>query len=263
VISLKPGTNCILYLAERALPAEHVTLAPTTAETLPSPELAAKSEKHWAHTKEEHPHAFNGILYNLHGIEYANGKLIVSTSRTDYKTYSFLRDQPSYRLFDHGIAVIGTSCILLTGDHKMIIAQRGKGLVGEGNLHTIPGGMFNVKYPTFINHIRYELTEELGVQPAETSSLTFHGIGYDAAHAKGAEFLFSIRTSLTAAEVIARHAKAQDRNEADDISAIPEDDLSSYVRTHRATIMRGSLANILAYLHHSGDTQAYAIGEAI
>ena len=256
---LKPKDSCILFHPARASDVNALELVKEDAPVMLSPELERSVGQNWASVKEHSPKAFNGILLNLKAIESKGVKILVSVNRTDYKTYAYLSKQPDYTLFNHRIAIIGTSCILLTGDNQLILASRGKGLVGEGNVYSIPGGFLNQKHASFHEQILVELQEELGIGSQEVSSIRFHGIGYDEVHAKGAEFLFSIRTPLTADQVIRRHAQAQDKAEADDLLAIDHAQIPAYVRENQPRIMRGSIANIITYLAHEGVQNALAL----
>lgn len=263
MISFTPKENCILYLAPRPLTVNQVVFRISdTFQSVPS-HIATQIEDVWNDIKAKNPKAFNGILVNIQDLEEKDGKVYITANKTDYKTYSFLRKQPNYILFDYGIAAAGTSAVLFTRDKKLVLAERGKGLIGEGMLYSIPGGYCNITDGRFDleKSIMKELQEELMLTAADIESIAFHGIGYDSVYTKGAELLFSITTRLTADEVSRRHAKAQDVAEASRLVLVEQDRLMDYIKAHGMKIMRGSLANILAYLHHAGNAQAYKLGE--
>ncbi len=253
MIDLKPRGECVLHLRAKPCDVKKLMLAfENRMQPIPQ-ELAQQAEQVWKVKCAEHPHLFNGTIANLLAYEEDNDAVRLTANYTDYKTYTFLNAQPFYTLFDHGIAILGTSAILITKDQKIIIAKRGKDLIGEGLLHTLPGGTCSVEdgMVSVERTVLKELEEELGIIENEVQALTFHGIGYDGMHAKGAELLFSIRTGLTAEEVIARQAHAHDRDEASELQAIDLAALQEFIAAYGKQFIQGNLAAIKAYLAHT------------
>ncbi len=261
-VELNVGKSAILYLHPNAIKPDQIELKIDLESVKVPTEIEDCANLKWKTTMLKSPKAFNGPLVSLLSVNYDGKKLLVTGQPTDYKTYSYLRNQPDYQLFQYRIAVMGTSCVLLTSDNKIILATRGENLSGEGNILSIPGGLLTSTQKSFTENIWSELEEELDVEKKDVTSLAFHGIGYDSVHAKGAEFLFSIKTKLTAVDVIDAHIRAKDRHEATKLFAIDESELSNYVRTNRKRIMLGSLANIIAYMHHKGVRNALELERA-
>ncbi len=249
------GSTCLLWLARQPLPLDRVKLqlAPSTQAT---PARRRVIDAHWRHVTTEDPRAFNGALANLKGHVFGRKAVMIRANRTDYKTYSWVRANPAYQLFDHGIAVMGSSCVLVTKDARVVLARRGRGLHGAGQIVTVPGGLFNVGDRAFDleAHLRAEAREELALE--EIDEILFHGIGYDAFFAKGAEMLFSLRTPLTAAAVIRGHRRAVDRHESTGLFSVPRGQVESYAVRHRHELLDGGTAALLAVAAHSGSKTA-------
>jgi len=260
-INLKPNGSCLLFVANSAIPIDNIKLLRESEQEKIAQSVLDAADKNWRILKSANPRAFNGELLNLKRARLQGNLLYIDANLTNYKTYAHLINQPDYCLFDKGIAVLGMSCILITKDKKIVLASRGKGLFGAGKLYCIPAGMFNNNYKNFEELIVSEAEEETGMTQNEISSIKFHGIGYDSIM-KGAEFLFSLTTELTADEVIKKHSKAKDRTEALSLEHVPIKELAEYVKNNKLRLMDSAIANILAYLQHQESEKSVSGGTA-
>ena len=249
------GSSCLLWLTRRPLPLDRVEIRVGRGMQRTAA-LRRRIDEAWKRTLRDQPRAFNGTLANLKGAVTTGGRVVIRANCTDYKTYSCLRADPAYGLFDRGIAVMGSSCVLVTGDRRIILARRGEGLYGAGRIVTLPGGLFTLGAGEFDleSHLREEAREELALR--DLGEMRFHGIGYDAFFAKGAELLFSLRTPLSAAQVIQGHRRAVDRHEGARLFALPAHQAERYAVTHRHELLDGGTAALLAFAAHGGSRSA-------
>jgi len=235
----------ILFQPAEPVPAEHVGLN-VTWESQPVPDTIAAAARQAWDAEPDSPQRFNGCVANLLDYEAGRDRVSLRASLTDYKTYRWLRGQPDYDIFAHGICVLGTAGLVITSDAKAILARRGRGLVGEGMWHTLPGGMLDpTQRESPLESILGELSEEMNILSRDVRSCVFVGIAHDLI-SRGAELLFVMRVRQTAAEVFDAHRRATNACEADDLRAVPVTALPSYLGD--PTMMPASQALIRCFL---------------
>jgi HAD superfamily hydrolase (TIGR01509 family) len=238
----------LLRSVDRPIPVEEIALVHEPGcPDLPD-EIVREIDRQWSE-RPASPSLFNGRVANLIHARSDSRGVVLEVNTTDYKTYHGLRSRDDYDIFAHGICALGTSGLIVTKDRQVIVARRGTGLVGDGQLYNGLGGLVDPEATATVEQaLLAELEEEFGIPRAAVSTCTLVGFGHDLV-SKGVELLCSVFVDVEAADVISLHRGARDAAESSGLKAVPVSELPAVI----PDLMPASRTLVECHLSHYGD----------
>jgi 8-oxo-dGTP pyrophosphatase MutT (NUDIX family) len=222
-------------------------LAPHARPTTPA--LEANIERRWraelAEAAREKRHLFDGPVLRWidHEVRRAEGGasfLSLVLGRSSYREFVGTNLDATLRPDVAGGALpwscfgnaVGTSAIVIARDGPLVAGRRSRRVTGyAGFVHTF-GGMLEgvderaradgVAIDVFAS-MRRELTEELGLAPAEMRALRLNGVMLEPLIHQP-ELLFDLSVPLTSSELRERWRSATSGDEHDELVLLPDDE---------------------------------------
>lgn len=189
-----------------------------------APEIKANIDKKWASL----PDARNGDMLGLIRTEMVNGKLVLHTKSTDYRTYQGTNLTPeNYTLLEGTPELLGNglvcTAVIITADNKLVLGLRTNGKIGSigGTVNTDETFPQTRSIHLFL-HQNEEIQQELGLTRGDMKTSTTRLLAVSRSTTNRRPLLtFIHRTPLTSDEISAHFQTSGDKSEHSQILFIP------------------------------------------